>query len=302
MKDYFILKDFNSKYSSNHRLKIKFRVAVVPCPMTWALAHENCCSFQGTTLPDKFSHVWLNATPWPLTQLRNTSYSWRTFFKPWLSSFLSLEDNHLIAFNYIPLGNFVYILIIYSIGSPMIMEKCLITLSSYAYGLLMLMVTKCLPIEESEWYFDLLQWGDTQSSADTDLCPVKSISIPLFMAEVPYLCISFTVTDRFLTSSSIWGGIILVVGGQGAWVVALSFIAYLAVSIYLLHASGTPPHESKKNVFRYCQMSIRRQKCLLFIIMELKESFHKKENSRLFQSRIYLLWRSTCFLIPVLTL
>ena len=45
----------------------------------------------------------------------------------------------------------MYILIIYSTGSPMIMEKCfLISLSSYAYGLLMLMVTKCLPIEESE--------------------------------------------------------------------------------------------------------------------------------------------------------
>ena len=165
--------------------------------------------FQGTTLPDKFSHVWLNATPWPLTQLRNTSCSWRTFFKPWLSSFLSLEDSHLVAFNYIPLGNFVYILIIYSTGSPMIMEKCfLISLSSYAYGLLMLMVTKCLPIEESEWYFDLLQWGDTQSSADTDLCPVRSISIALFMAEVPYLCVSFTVMDRSLTNSTLhlgWG-------------------------------------------------------------------------------------------------
>lgn len=34
MEDYFILKDFNSKYSSNHRLKIKFQVAVVPYPMT----------------------------------------------------------------------------------------------------------------------------------------------------------------------------------------------------------------------------------------------------------------------------
>lgn len=30
----------------------------------------------------------------------------------------------------------------------MIMEKCLISLSSYAYGLLMLMVTKCLPTED----------------------------------------------------------------------------------------------------------------------------------------------------------
>ena len=36
------------------------------------------------------------------------------------------------------------------------------------------------------------------------------------------------------------------VGGQGAWVAALSLIAYLAVSIYPLHASGTPQHDSKK--------------------------------------------------------
>lgn len=75
----------------------------------------------------------------------------------WLSSFLSLEDNHLVAFNYTPLENFVYILIVYSVGSPMIMEKCLISLSSYGF------VTKCLPIEESvifwshavRWYAEL---------------------------------------------------------------------------------------------------------------------------------------------------
>lgn len=147
---------------------------------------------------------------------------------------------------------------------------------------------------KNQWYFDLMQWGDTQSSTDIDLCPVTSISIPLFMVEVPYLCINFAVTAKFLTSSTLAFGVESFLWWEGRGP---------AVSIYPHHASGTPQHDSKKkkNAFRYFQMSIRRQNCLLFIIMELKESFYKKENSGLFQNRIYLLWRSTCFLIPVLT-
>lgn len=46
-----------------------------------------------------------------------------------------------------------------------------------------------------------------QSSTDIDLCQVTSISMPLFMVEVPYLCINFTITAKFLTSSTLAFGV-----------------------------------------------------------------------------------------------
>lgn len=90
---------------------------------------------------------------------------------------------------------------------------------------------------KNQWYFDLMQWGDTQSSTDIDLCPVTSISIPLFMVEVPYLCINFAVTAKFLTSSTLAFGVESFLWWEGRGP---------AVSIYPHHASGTPQHDSKK--------------------------------------------------------
>lgn len=126
-----------------------------------------------------------------------------------------------------------------------------------------------------------------RSSADIDLCQVISISMPLFMVEVPYLCINFTITAKFLTSSTLALGVepFLWCEGRGpGWLPWAPHIAYLTVSIYSAPCQWhTPTWQQKENVFRYCHMSIRRQNCLLFIIMELKESFYKKKNSGFFK-------------------
>lgn len=89
------LQDFSGKNISNCLLKIELRITVTSCPMTWTLVHgESIVQFQGDFLPDKFSYVWLNVSLGHKLNFHIHLAPWRTFPKPWLSSLLSLEDNH----------------------------------------------------------------------------------------------------------------------------------------------------------------------------------------------------------------
>lgn len=86
------LRDLNSKYPPNPFLKTVLRMSVGPCPLTRALVRgDSIIQLPRTALPDRFSD-WMP----PLGQLNFDIHfaPWRTFFKPWLNSFLSLEDHH----------------------------------------------------------------------------------------------------------------------------------------------------------------------------------------------------------------
>lgn len=131
------LRDFSCKYTWNRLLKIELRMTVAPCPMTWAVVQgERSVQITGTSLPTS-SHV----SDWmlPLDHKLNVDVhlaSWRTFSKPWLSSFLSLEVNHpSCVWLYIFYLRVLYVFWLYIQLIPLWFLKCLVSLFSDACSL-----------------------------------------------------------------------------------------------------------------------------------------------------------------------